>query len=222
MDKNFEKELGRKLNGRQIEPSANAWERVNLQRGRKSRNHTYIYWIAAAFVLGIGLMLVETGKTEIKTAKEIVQKESATPKATDEKGEIAAKPFPDANQKVTAVQLAKKQKTVASEPVINVQNRKESEISLTMAQMHRKNLEDKVTAEIVLMVESGKTVHEDDVDLLLARARKEIASGNGLSQQTDASALLKASESELDENFRTGIIETLFKQKRIKIALSSH
>lgn len=220
MEKNFEAGLKRKLDQREIQPSANAWERVQLQRGKQKKQRPYImYWVAAIFVIGFGVfMLSEKRQTpEIIVVKEVEKAE--TPEVSQPK--VILPETPKSEKKEIAV--SSRLKTVPTEP----ENQTapiaptQSPLQLANAELNRKEIHDKITAEVLIMVESGQKVNEDDVDALIEKARKELSAGHGLSKPTDANALLKASESEMDESFRTGIFESLFKQKRIKVALSS-
>jgi len=216
MEKNFENELGRKLNQRTIEPSPNTWERVKLQRGRKKQNHTYIYWVAAVAVVAIGISWLGINQRQTETATEVVRKEHAEPAKSKIAVETESLPA------VAAESNLKKKESRQLKPESAREKEEQLASGLASADIVRRQIEEKITSEVIVLIESGKKVNPDDVDLLIAKARSEIAAGRGLSKQTDATALLKDSESELDENFRSGIIENIFKQKRIKVALSGH
>ncbi|NUY82626.1 hypothetical protein HUK80_17105 [Flavobacterium sp. MAH-1] len=223
MEKDFEKELSHKLNQRTIEPSSNAWERVNLQRGKTKKRPTYIrYWIAALFVLGLGILWMQIGNQETEIPTEIVKSENNPSKPAQTKAGIEL-PEPSAKEQIATItprktEIAEPANTQTAKPELP----KQQTLTLASADVRRHGIEDKITSTVVLMIDSGKKVDADDVDLLIEKARKEIAAGNGLSKRTDATALLKDSESEIDENFRTGVLENLFKHKKIKVALSSH
>ncbi|RZJ66254.1 MAG: hypothetical protein EOO50_10705 [Flavobacterium sp.] len=224
MEKNFENEMKRRLGERSLEPQPNAWERVALQRGQQKKNTTYIYyWIAAALVIGIGLTFLRFDDKVPTTNPEII---------VDRPEESA---IPDS---VKVFEHRVRQKVVAvNEPEVvtksDSDNKTETPIAIRQPQIvieptieTRQNpIEQQKIQEILVavddMIKAGKQPDEDDVDLLIEKARREIAAGNGLSKQTDANALLKDSESELNESFRSGIFESLFKQKRIKIAFSN-
>lgn len=223
MEKDFEKGLGRKLNQRTIEPSSNAWERVNLQRGKTKKRPTYIrYWIAALFVLGLGILWMQIGNQETEIPTTIVKTENNMSKPAQTKTGIEL-PEQSAKEQIATITP---RKTEIAEPAdtetAKIELPKQQAMTLASADVRRNEIEDKITSAVVLMIDSGKKVDADDVDLLIEKARKEIAAGNGLSKRTDATALLKDSESEIDENFRTGVFENLFKHKKIKVALSSH
>ena len=223
MEKDFEKELARKLNQRTIGPSSNAWERVNLQRSKpRKKSAPIIYWIAAALVLGIGLTFVdfESGKSGpdsvVTTTPQPVQKPDIAPEEPPivQTKVVIQKPTFRAAESTCIIKAEttrnRAPQTAISQPIAGL----------------RQNVKEQKTLEILIAVEqlaqSGKQPTEDDVDALIEKARREIASGNGLSKPTDATALLKSSESELDESFRAGVFENLFKHKKIKVALSSH
>ncbi|RZJ69317.1 hypothetical protein [Flavobacterium sp.] len=223
MEKDFEKELGRKFNGRTIEPSGNAWERVNLQRGKVAKKRTpIIYWIAAAVILGIGISFMDfRGEKPIQS----------TPIATSETAVLpSVKPKQNVQKVAPIYKVGNHEvKFVNPTPFINeeiVQIRQpETAIDQPIAPVAKsvqQQKADQILIALEQMAASGRQPTTDDVDLLIEKARKEIAAGRGLPQQTDANALLKDSESELDESFRSGIFENLFKQKRIRVAFGNH
>ncbi|MBD3582888.1 hypothetical protein [Flavobacterium selenitireducens] len=220
MDKNFEKELGRKLNERAITPSGNAWERVNLQRERQPKKNTAIYWIAAVLILGLGTTLLFNAGRQAEITHEVVEVkkielETRSTKTTleiIEPMEVATRPSD------TEPKMIEQVPSTTAEPKQGVQET----LTIASAELTRSPADKKITSKIPLTLESAKKTDPNDVDLLIEIARKEIAAGRGLSKPTDANALLKASESELDESFRSGIIENVFKQKRIRVAFGNN
>lgn len=223
MEKDFEKELAQKLNARTIAPSANAWERVNLQRNKKTKKRTpIIYWIAAAVVLAFGISLWDFGTDAPVKSTPIVTNETVSIPSVGPKTKTQ-KVLPIYKVEPNAVKFVKPT-PIANEEI--VENRKsESAIDQPIANVNQ-SVQDQKIQEILVAVEqmaqSGKQPTEDDVDQLIEKARQEIAAGRGISKQTDATALLKDSENELNESFRSGIFESLFKQKRIRVAFGNH
>lgn len=221
MDKNFEKELGRKLSERTITPSVNAWERVKLQRERKPKKRTYIYWMAATLVLALGMTVFFNTSRQAEVTPTVVNNEKNASEITSPKS---------SPEVVTPIEIASQQTSGrAKQPKRNPSALPEYKIlpreaALTIASADLTHLQTSltITSKVQVAIKSDTKESADDVDLLIQKARKEIAAGRGLSKPTDANALLKASESELDESFRSGIIENVFKQKRIRVAFGNN
>lgn len=226
MERKFEKELHRKFNSRTITPSDDAWQRVNLQRNRKKKKPVFIYKVAAVLVLALGISWIVFNGRQAEATPSIVNTHTGAPAAkfatqppvppTDvveprTKPDRPGKPGQahDAIRQATA-QISERGKTASADvvPILRpvVYEQKAEQIAIAINDM----------------IASGKAVNEDDLDAMIEKARLEIASGRGLSKPTDASALLREGESELDENFRSGIIENLFKQKRIRVAFGNN
>ena len=223
MERKFERELGRKLNQRSIEPSQDAWERVNLQRGRRQKKRTYIYyWIAASVITAIGLVWIASGGREAQTGtQQVVTIEKAAPETDPQRqpeNTVAAKRVQIGQQHLNP----KPQNAAIAYKENEPQDKNQSALTVAAADITHPQIASRINPHTVFIASPASKAEPDDVDALINRARSEIAAGRGLLKPTDASALLKVSESELDENFRSGIIENLFKQKRIKVALSSH
>lgn len=214
MKENFEQQLKHKLTQREITPAANAWERVQLQRGRKHKKNNTIYYVAASVALLIGLFWTATrqsdlpanrpGHTPVVTAPQI---------QTEAKSEPAVHPAPLATTTPSRT---------TTQSVIAQADRKASDIVPAAVQPEIPQAAI-VTAPVgitpaIASVEHRAEIDYNDVDALIAKARMELAAGRGLSNPTDATTLLRDSESELDRNFRHSVIEYLFKQKKIKLA----
>lgn len=227
MEKDFEKGLAQKLNQRTIEPSANTWERVNLQRSKaKKKAYPIIYWIAATLIIGIGLTFLHfaTGGPDQQNA--VVNKAVPLRHVAPTGHEVANCNDADNNISTEITKpVAAKSPAFIIKTEIAQDRPQETSLSQQAADINRTVKEQKAQEILVALeqiAKAGKQPTEDDVDALIAKARLDIAAGNYPSRPTDAAALLKTSESELDESFRSGIFENLFKQKRIRVALSSH
>lgn len=220
MEKNFENEMKRRLGARELKPSADAWERVKLQRKRTKKRPTYIYRIAAILAIGFFATWIGIQDRSAENETNLVTREIAKPK-TPHSESIVKTDQPSAKAPQPLVTQPEPQQN-ATHPTnkFPVKMPVERSLTLSAATIERRQLETQITSALMSMSDAGKTITTDDVDALIEKARLEIAAGRGLSRQTDAAALLKDSESELDENFRAGVFENLFKHKKIKIALS--
>lgn len=208
----FESEIGRRLNARKIAPSANAWDRVNLQRNRQTKkSHSYIYKMAAILIIALGILFLINPSEQVETR--IAIEEIPVPEST-----VNQTPEPAAATSSTKA-------ITAPTAIVTHQKRQPHKtatpIYIGVAELEKIKI-DEITATITLMADSGKEISEDDLDLLIENARREIAAGNGLTTPTDPTALLKNSESELDDSFRGSVIENLLQHKKIKLALGNN
>lgn len=214
MKDNFEQQMKRKLTQREITPAANAWDRVQLQRGRKPKKNYTIYYVAASVVLLIGLFWTATRQSDLP-----VNSPSHTPIVTAPQIQPEVIPEPVVSPAPNATPKASRT-TIKS--VIAQTDRKVPEIVPTAIEPEIPKAAT-VPAPVVITpalasVEHGAEIDYNDLDALIAKARMELAAGRGLSNPTDATTLLRDSESELDQTFRHSVIEYLFKQKKIKLA----
>lgn len=223
----FEEEIGRHLDERRITPSENAWERVNLLREKKAKPEKKrgFLWIAAAILVGFGLLLVFNRKASDKTTETSVVMSDPVPSDKKDRNqmvipsdtsEITAQPEPQ-----PAERLASHPETIQKQPMHPILPENQHQLQASVSQetigIEKQKIRE-ITAAVKLIASSGETVDEDDIDNLIEKARKEIAAGNGLSKETDASALLRDSEDELSKEFRTNVFKELVKHKRIRIA----
>ena len=208
----FESAVGRRLNARKIAPSANAWDRVNLQRNRQTKkSHSYIYKIAAILIIALGVLFLINPNEQVETR--IAIEETPVPESTV----IQTPEFAPA----TVANKAIKGPTAIVTHQKRQPHKTASPIYISAAELEKIKI-DEITATVTLMADSGKEISEDDIDLLIENARREIAAGNGLTTPTDPTALLKNSESELDDSFRGSVIENLLQHKKIKLALGNN
>lgn len=223
----FDNQLSEALKNREIQPSENAWERVNLQRNReKSKSFSLGLFYKAAIVLvflAAGSWLFfnqnESESTEIVT--------DATPTETIfipkvNEAIVETKVF-DKNSVVVNVQ--KNTKTAESNPI--VQREKINVITAenvnTLAQIENRNEVikseelDKITNILLEKTKDKQTITESDLDQMIAEVRNRINQSNN-SSPTDATALLKNSENELSEEYRNSVFQNFMEHKKIKIA----
>lgn len=213
----FESDMKRQLSQRELTPSENAWDRVQLLRERKPvrKKPRLLLWAASmAAVIAIALVLF-SGEKKIGTSLPVVQTEKPAanqpllpvkPAAEREETAIVASEAPETLSRPIPVGI----ETVTEMPL-------QSAIETEMAGIQQQKISE-ITASVMALAESGKPVPEDDIDALINKARIDIASGQGLSQPTDASALLRDSENEMTEEFRSNVFKELIKHKRIRIA----
>lgn len=220
----FESEMGRQLRQRRMSPSDNAWERVSLLREKKSHGGKKFrfWWIAAAAVVVFGgLQIADRPISADKVTEPIVVADPPVTVQNSSRLHSADVPGPDnVTDTTAAVKHTAHRDLVPVLPMQPVPPRPERPaqqiLATTAGAEARKILE--ITAAVDRIAASGQDVGEDDIDELIEKARQDMASGNGPARQTDASALLRDSENELSQEFRSNVFKELIKHKRIRIA----
>lgn len=227
-DRNLEQQLADKLGNRSITPSAKAWDRIanNRQQGKtqKKKKKVFAYYAAAAvfFLLASGYVFLMQNKTdiiitepqvvnggEIKApvlpSEEVVISKSIEIKET----EAVAYKEPEVSVKKQSVEVvAEKQEmaSVANQEV--VMKKKQPEFNLHVEPI-----------EALVSIEEDK-FYEQETDMLLKEAVKDVAANKNLSNTTNDTALLKEVEAEMDEYYREKAMSIFsLKHKTIRIAV---
>jgi len=214
MEEKFEKELGQRLNERVISPSENAWERVQMQRRKPKKKRIIGPWAA---VLAILLGLFWTMFTSEEPAAVVVDgpAEIPTPDSIVVPGPVAPAP-------AQIVQIPLKRQTSERRLVKEADSERSAPVDVFVPKVET------TLVEVFPVAAPRSGINEriavtkpvDEAAYFLEKARRELSQGGNALPATDAHTLLKNSESELDERYRTNTLESLFKHKRIKIALS--
>ncbi|RNL84500.1 hypothetical protein ED312_13810 [Sinomicrobium pectinilyticum] len=225
---NLERKIKQKLEKRRIEPSADAWSRLEekLEKAPASRRpgNGPAYWIAASVIvmLFVGIWISRNGYvqqhipviTDVRVEKEhpgekretIVadsEKEDKIPVEKTKPAESADKkePYPLNSPEKKAIPFPVEEKgsgTLASHEVEQAgdfEDRKVEEVVSRIMEIHEK-----------------REVTDEEIELLLAEAQREIDSQRIIIKQTgtvDAMALLEEVETELDQSFRDKVFEAL-------------
>lgn len=218
MKDQFEQQMKRKLAQREIAPGANAWERVQLQRGRKPKKNYTLYYVAASGAALLALLWTINQRSGASFHPPATPSPVVTTPALPQQEQIADSiPAPA----IVAPRIAKPRT-----PIAQSERRTAPETSAERVQDAISDAVTPLPAPIIITpalasVEPGAEIDYNDLDALIAKARMELAAGRGLSNPTDATSLLRDSESELERNFRHSVLEYLFKQKKIKLALDN-
>lgn len=231
----FEKNIRTKLQGREINPSTEAWERISRELGSRSSSKKTVYlWmgIAASVVVLLGITLfyfnrdieelngplevVETNKKEqlkLKKGKQALPfgNQEATVASKDSSQELLNTKTDVVESK--AASLEGKLSVNQNEIGVGELNRMETKTTGNRLKLSEQIINDKI-AELVTQVdhmEQYTTVTDAEVDSLLKRAQEEILREKIFKTNTavDATALLAAVEDELDQSFRDQIFNSL-------------
>ncbi len=231
----FEKHIKEKLDGREIEPSANAWDRIakEIPQGQDTKGRKKMrYAVAASFVgvlMVIGILFFRNGTetVEIPIVEEdiLIEKESQeeeilefqsddielveTPKASSPESKY--EPIPE--ETPTAQVLVEMEKTEQMDKM----PLKDSTVFVS-EDIISKKVNEVMTQVTLLENMADAKITDAEVDSLLRAAQREILTNRSLKfdGKVDAMALLTEVEGELDESFRDQIFEAL-KQGYLKV-----
>ena len=232
----FEDNLKGKLEKRTIQPSSDAWnkleKRLVTNPGRKSSNRFWILGLAAS-IIGILLATTLLFKTEVKPVnieikvvkespviKEQIIKETSI--ASEEKKQV-----PEIEVEKTTIesttQIASEtnfeKKPVLTEKVVEQPiNEDLTQTAETPQKLEKfKNYEDakvnEVVAQVQELVKKNQSVTQLEIDSLLNIAQQDINQQKIYNQTTgkvDAMALLADVENDLDKSFRDKVFEALY------------
>nr|WP_299384914.1 hypothetical protein [Allomuricauda sp.] len=220
----LEKHIKDKLGSREINPSANSWEKISSQLsqpavGRSNRNYTYAMvagfiglLLALGFVFisdgnGIPAQLVDENTTdghELPTIDHsnngILESETTMQAAEIEAGY---------SEPVTDIEFSEKEIILNAEEVASkqeIQDKFNKEADPLIAQKVNE-----VMAQVTHLESIQQEVSDAEVDSLLRAAQREILTESLVSASgtVDAMALLTEVEDELDASFRDQIFDAL-------------
>ncbi|MEP3207657.1 MAG: hypothetical protein ABJN95_00615 [Maribacter sp.] len=231
----FEKHIKKQLQEREIQPSANAWQRVAEKIGTaapESKKRHYVWYGVAASVIGLlivsilyfnfrspsdssDIQIVETSDEPTETKTDRARGfEMESEGAVVENDQIEA-PSPVQVAKIVKDQLPelKDEITAVAEKTANFSDNATEKV-VAANHLEEEIINTKIL-EIVAAVDSlelnSAALTEAEVDNLLRSAQEEIVRDKLFNQNgsVDAMALLTEVEDELDQSFRDQIFESL-------------
>ncbi len=236
----FEDKIKRQLRDREITPSAGNWEKLSAKLDateEKKRPITFWIGIAASIIGGILILslvfnnITPSDTPEIVDAPKEEVKLEKTPVETSEEIFIPAKKV---EEKVATSEVNKESITPRSNPIVSPekqthQNNREAVVvlvnrSLQQQQSVRTSIElttDKILDlklndainSVIVNVENGKTVTDEEVNMLLAEAATKLSEEHYIADfavgKVNAKDLLQAVEFEMDNSFRDKLFEIL-------------
>ena len=234
----FEKHIKAQFKEREINPSANAWEKISSELSantvKKKQPMYLLMGIAASIAVLVGIALFYfNGKVEFNnTPLEVVEKNED--KQKDIRLEKEIMPLNESTEQVAvgvdetdsqfdeaSSDTKSNEKSISPQMDVPLQDKievaildtKESNNAIKELKPSDKIINDKV-AELVAQVEvleQNSTVTDAEVDSLLKRAQQEILQEKifNTNKSVDAMALLTEVEDELDQSFRDQIFNSL-------------
>lgn len=229
----LEDDIREKLEERELKPSNNAWEKLEMRLdAQQPRKKSYVWFYVAASLVGIAFLssvfvynnsvsseiqIVQTnvkGKSseieqvlmENNIEEETSKKQEIKP---EEKSTIILKPTISKKsaieKKKERTQIATNVSTESEKASIETQNTEILEEEIIF-----KNKVEEVVAQIQNLESSSEEVMLEEVESLLENARREVQLNRILhSNKVDAMALLKDVEWELEKSFRDKVFDAL-------------
>lgn len=222
--KNLEKQFQDKLSNHSIEPSPDAWERLEIQLPKnektitKQRNLKWI-WAAASTVI----ILTISGLLLFKNSSEIIENEEIVnlPAEKGKKEIISEKEIftkPTEKESVTSIRKEK----INQKEVIKVPEIEEKEISVVLSDEEIENQTDSLK---ILEKETKTTKNQyisarellalvENTDIEKITLEKEIQSPNPnrIKLEVDAQLLLSQIEKETNNIHRTNLLKTILEK----------
>ncbi|UMY66924.1 MULTISPECIES: hypothetical protein [unclassified Flavobacterium] len=218
---NFEDLLKRRLEERRLEPSENAWERINARpRRNRSRRRGFVYTaVAASLLLLMGWFWTDRPETTIENR--VVTVPAVEPE----------KPVANTAPVVVSPRVVKEKKegwamttvvpsAVPADTDPHVVSETPSAPAAAATVEERKIQE--IVAELDQRQQHGKAITDATVDSLLANAQREIALEKQQRSGTDPTRLLAESEIELNRSFKERVFTAINKFRKVRIAVSSN
>lgn len=226
----FDNSIKDKLESRSLQPSNNAWAKLSerLEKEDKKQNNKAIWWLGiAASVVGVLFVVFQFFNTEevkpaIVDSPRVIQKNENTQVAVDEvnvsKGvekeiqineKVEKLPIEDDSTiqiNENPVAITKYKALIKKEEVL--QPVKVAQESLTF---EAQKIQDVVT-KVQLLKDNNQEVSDAVIDALLLEAQQEIRLKklyNETSGVVDANMLLQDVENDLDQSFRSKVLEAI-------------
>lgn len=224
LEQNFRDQLSQ----REIQPSEKAWDRLDAMLSvaeKKKPKRTWMY-IAASFLgfLLVGTIFFNQSKTEhIDSQKGIVleNKKENMPQEIKETPFIVEEAVIASNENHQLKESHQTQKTSIKKEQIN---RQVLEASLSQEVAIQDAKAQEVAQKIMEISKSGKEVTDEEINDLLNKAKKDIASQrlfNKTTKKVDATALLLDAERGLDNSFKQKVFDLLkdgYRETKIFVA----
>ncbi len=229
----LEDNIREKLEERELKPSDNAWDKLEMQLdASQPKNKSYIWFYVAASIIGVAFLssvfiydnsfssdiqIVQIDENENSVQTEQLPVENNVREKTSEKQEIK----PEEKSKIILKPIISKRSAIEkkmerTQVAINVSSESvESSVINEKKEVFEedivfKNKVDEVVAQIQNMEKTLDEVNVEEVEFLLENAQREIRAKRVLNpKKVDAMALLQDVEWELEKSFRDKVFDVL-------------
>jgi len=231
----FEKDFREKLNQREIEPSNNAWDRLDAmlsvaEEKKPKKNRKWLYIAASVVgVLLVGTLFFNQNKKSVATPETVIVE-----KETESKNERIAEPIVKNTDSVkTETVIAEK----TSEEIVNKEERTNPKVSGQISNKTIKNASNQVAESSIIIknnqekqsvnnqTQIAETSKKENVDQLLETAENKVIAQNQTKKakvKINANDLLNQVDGELELSFREKVITKVNKNlQEVKVALSN-
>lgn len=227
---NIENQIREKLNSREIQPSAQAWDRLDamltVAEEKKTKRSFFSYkfiGIAASVLVFVtlGLFYFNQKNITIENQNTVVETENGSKKTPNSKFQI-----PNIENKQNNEVAVSNEKMTTHNPKLETRNSQPTSNEVSIITQNQE--EAIVNQEIVSPKQEVKTIKKTsmvDVDELLASVEKDRKKETKVSKSNiniDAKSLLSEVDTELDMTFRQRVLNTVNKNyKSVKEAVAN-
>ena len=212
----IDQQFKHQLETRQLQPSNQAWEKLSaqLESHQKNKKREFLQWLSVAALLIVALsvggafmfkklqpadmpVIVDRPNHNVEPSKEII---TNTP--VENIDAVSATTF---NEKNTTEHLSSEEKQPVTTKDETIQIAENKETSIEFLQSFEDQKVDEVMASITEIQNKNNEVTEQEIELLLKEAQRDILMNKIYNEQTkkvNASALLAQVEGELNQSFR--------------------
>jgi hypothetical protein len=242
----IEKQCREKLNSREIQPSVQAWDRLDAmlsvgEEKKTKRSFGWLYIAASVLILvSLGLFLFNPKNTEMQPVNDVVGTEIKNNSVQTERESIPAQIIQNEKQQESIASSEKQQSTINNQGVSIIRNNQKTtdnqSADLNQNQINRdKTIEFQNSSDVALkelpkiiepkeIVISKKQINAQSDESLLAdldNAAKQSA-GKNQNVKISAKSLLSQVDGEVEYTFREKTFNKLNKNyQEIKVALAN-
>ena len=236
----FEKQLREKLHSREIQPSAQAWNRLDAMLSeaeeKKTRRPFGFLFIAASItiLLTVGMLFFTQNGPEIQTKNDVVISETkdtiqkkvneiSTPSVENNQEVVSNQPTADNRQPTTnnkRVSIINQKSLIKNQnPLIN--RDKQIEYLINSSDIALKDLPKTSTGSQVICGSNKEVISDEELLTGLENLAKQSANKKS-NVKVDAKNLLSQVDGELELTFREKVIKKVSKKyKEVKVAIAN-
>ncbi|MFD0989138.1 hypothetical protein ACFQ1R_03445 [Mariniflexile jejuense] len=222
----FDQQIKETLEGRSLQPSNNAWEKLSNRLDETSQNKTKTYWYIGVAASVVGILFIAVQFYNTKPIEPVIVNTPTVKQA--ENTQVAIEKPETTNTVLETIQPVENVESFKENSIVKVTetnvvlDKKQSILKETNAIVNTKANQEALTFEeqkikdLVAKVEElkaqNKEVTNADIDALLLEAQKEIRFKKATNKNTglvDANLLLEEVETDLDQSFRSKVFDAI-------------